>query len=201
MVAALTKKQERILALLKDLIRRGSPPTYQDLSERLGIVPSTVFTHLKALERKGRIRINRGKARGIELADETVIARGLPVPVLGRISAGVPTTPDAETEGVIWVDERQIRGREVFALRVEGDSMQGAGILHGDLVIAQRDGRVREGDIVVARIGAEVTVKRLVRRHGKPYLKPENRRYKPLAIPPEGVEIQGKVISQIRTSI
>lgn len=201
MAAALTKKQERILAFLKDLIGRGSPPTYQDLSEHLGIVPSTVFTHLKALERKGRIRINRGRARGIELADDAVIARGLPVPVLGRVAAGVPTTPDAETEGVIWVDERQVRGKDVFALRVEGDSMQDAGILHGDLVIAQRDSRVREGDIVVARIGAEVTVKRLVHRNGKPHLQPENRRYKSLVIPREGVEIQGKVISQVRTSI
>lgn len=198
---ALTGKQERILGYLTDQIRSGRTPTYQELGESLGITPSTAFTHLKALERKGKIRINRGRARGIELLDETTKVRGRLVPLLGAVPAGAPTIAEAVPEGSFWVDERHVTGRHVFALRVEGDSMQGAGILHGDLVIVQRDAEVREGDIVVARIGAEVTVKRLVLRHGRPYLKPENRRYKYLAIPDEGVAIQGKVISQIRTSM
>jgi repressor LexA len=158
MQRSLTKKQARILGHLRDQIRGGRIPTYEELGESLGITPSTAFTHLKALERKGKIRINRGRARGIELVDESTNARGRLVPILGAVSAGVPTIAEASPEGAIWVDERHVKGRQVFALRVEGDSMQGAGILHGDLVIAQRDVDAREGDIVVARIGPEVTV-------------------------------------------
>lgn len=196
----LTRKQERILELLRNRIRNGSVPTYIELGEHLGITPSTAFTHLRALERKGKIRINRGRARGIELTEDYSTVRGRLVPLLGRVSAGVPTNAEQEQDGAILVDERHVTGKRVFALRVDGDSMQDAGILHGDLVIAQGDVPVRDGDIVVARIGTEVTVKRLIHRRGRPYLKPENRRFKLLAIPREGVVIQGKVISQMRTS-
>jgi len=196
----LTRKQERILGFLEDRIRGGSAPTYMELGEHFAITPSTAFAHLRALERKGKIRIHRGRARGIELTGDGPNTRGRLVPLLGRVSAGKPTGAEQHQEGAILVDERHVRGKKVFALRVEGDSMQDAGILHGDLVIAQSDAPVKDGDIVVARMGAEVTVKRLVHRRGRPYLKPENRRYRLLAIPREGVEIQGKVISQMRTS-
>lgn len=178
----LTGRQKQILAAIKEhIMEKGKPPTIREIGDRFGFASSTIFQHLGALEKKGVIRRAEGsESRGIEIVglDPAEAMRAMKkIPILGRVAAGLPILAEENIEDYVYVNADSIRGDGTFALTVKGDSMTGAGILDGDLIIVRSQSTANPGDIVVALIEDEATVKRLVTRGGKMYLKPENEKY------------------------
>ena len=203
----LTSRQEEMLDFLRrELDKSGAPPSYREIGERLGIKSTNgVKMLLDALERKGYLRRVAGRARALEL---TPTALHLPgperlvrsVPLLGRVAAGEPILAVGHVEDVLQVDAQMLRGEENFALEVRGDSMVEAGILDGDLVFAQVQDEARTGDMVVALIGEEATVKFYFPEQDRIRLQPANARYEPIWVEPASPEfrIAGKVIGLMR---
>ncbi len=184
--------RQKVFEFVRERILAGRPPTVREVQEAFGFrAVQTARAHLERLVAEGRLVVERGRARGYRLPGHpgtTVL-----VPLLGRVPAGSPDTAVEEVEGYLPVEMRG-SGRELFALRVRGESMIGAGILPGDLVIVRRQASARDGDIVVARVGNEATVKRLRLRHGRVELMPENPAYAPIVPEADEVEVLGKVI-------
>jgi repressor LexA len=190
---ALSPKQAKVLEFItEEIARTGRPPTYRDIARACGdSAVGTVQDHIRALLRKGFLEKESGVARGIRLSHRTA---SMDVPVLGAVPAGRPIEAIESILGSIAIPARW-RG-ELYALRVVGESMIGAGILDGDYVIVQKQSEARNGDIVVAMIDGEATVKTFERKHGRVRLLPANPRFAPIEVP-EGSEncIQGKVVS------
>ncbi len=184
--------RKKVFEFVRDRILAGRPPTVREVQEALGFrAVQTARAHLERLVAEGRLVVERGRARGYRLPGHpgsTVL-----VPLLGRVPAGPLDTAVEEAEGYLPVETRG-RGGDLFALRVRGESMTGAGILPGDLVIVRRQPEARDGDIVVARVGDEATVKRLRTRSGRVELLPENPAFAPIVPAPGEVEILGKVV-------
>ena len=203
MSQALTDRQEQVLQFIQTSTRtRGVPPTVREIGTHFGMGPAGVFGHVRALERKGRLRRAARGSRAIEVVP--VGGRGaeprrggVSVPVVGRVAAGLPLLAEERIEDYLWVDERLAAEASLFALHVHGQSMVGAGILDGDYVIARQQQTADPGDIVVALIGNEATVKRLRRNRGRWRLDPENPDYDPIPIT-ESTAIQGKVLAVYR---
>ena len=189
----LTEKQEKVYRFLVEEMSSGFPPTVREICAATGIKStSTVHAILNALEEEGYIVRDAKSSRAIRLDTEYESAM---VPVVGKITAGQPILAIEEIEDYIPYPSKDAEG--LFALRVSGLSMRDAGILDGDIIIADRELESRDGDIVVALIGDEATVKRLVKKHGeKPYLLPENPDFDPIY--PEYMEILGKVVGSYR---
>jgi len=201
--STLTRRQDAILRFIQGHIQvHQVPPTVREIGARFEIGPAGVFGHLKALERKGQIRRADRGSRAIELVQVGERAgarrfRTVSVPVVGRVAAGQPILAEERIEDHLLVDERLARGARVFALQVKGTSMIGAGILDGDYVIARQQPVADDGDIVVALLDDEATVKRLRRRRGGWRLDPENADFKPILITIPTM-IQGKVVGVVR---
>jgi repressor LexA len=168
----LTKRQEQTLDFIrKSILERGYPPTLREIGEYMGIRSTNgVNDHLRALERKGYLRREDMKSRALKLMEDSIPANSpnganddddlVEVRVLGRVAAGLPLFADENVIDTIHVDRMMVRGgREVFGLRVQGDSMIDAGILSGDYIFVKRQPTAERGDIVVALIGDEATVK------------------------------------------
>ena len=161
-----------------------------------------MLVHLDALEKKNAIRRESKKARALVVTAGSAHTSILEIPIYGTIAAGMPEWKDPESEGCVAIDAHTIRiprNARTFALRVQGDSMIGAGILEGDIVIME----FREpcsGNIVAALIDGETTLKRYLTHQGQPFLKAENSRY-PDLIPAHELVIQGVQVALIRTSI
>lgn len=194
-MAELSKMQQQIYDFLVSYIRsRGYPPSVREIGEAVGLKsPSTVHFHLKHLEEVGVIEKGAGKGRAI-----TLTAPPLPedkVPIVGNVAAGSPILAQECIEDYLTFDTGG-RSGEFFALRVRGESMLGAGILPGDLVVVRRQETANNGEIVVAMIEDEATVKRLSRKNGRTWLMPENDAYSPI----DGTyaQILGKVAAVIR---
>lgn len=197
----LTPRQKEILEYLRDEIdRRGLPPTIREIGRQFGIRSTKgVEDHLAALERKGFVRRERGKSRAIEIADRPDLRGARLVPLIGRIAAGSPALAVENHEGSFVLDESLVGAGDSFLLRVDGDSMQKAGILDGDLVIVRQQNTARNGEIVAARIGEEATVKRFEKRGRAVTLLPENDAYDPIPVDPtEPFELLGKVVGVYR---
>ena len=198
----LTPKQKQLLDLLTDEIRtKGLPPSISEIAQSLKLKSkNAVAKLLRLLEDKGYIR-RSGKARGIEVLNpegEPVGLGMISLPVLGRITAGIPMLAEEQIEDWLNLPVSMIRGRkDVFLLKVMGMSMKDAGILNGDLVIVKQQKIAELNDIVVALLEDEATVKRLVKKDNKFYLKAENKEY-PNIYPEHEWSIQGKVIGVIR---
>ncbi|MBR3641217.1 MAG: transcriptional repressor LexA [Oscillibacter sp.] len=183
------KMQKKIYEYLVSCVReQGYPPSVREIGEAVGLrSPSTVHFHLKNLEKEGLITIGAGKGRAIALvqesAAETATAeapqRGDRIPVVGNVAAGAPILAQECIEDYLTFDAGG-REDEFFALRVRGESMKNAGILPGDLVVVHRQETCRSGEIVVALIDDEATVKRFSRRDGHIWLLPENEDYSPI---------------------
>ena len=154
---------------------------------------STVHAHLKALENLGYISRDAGLNRAIHIEGCEQTAQ---VPILGKVTAGLPILAVEEIQGYLPITASQQRGRELFALTVQGESMKNAGILDGDYVVVERTPTARDGDIVVALIEDEATVKRLYRETDCVRLQPENDAFEPIYA--KEVIILGKVISVVR---
>ncbi len=198
----LTPKQKQLLDLLTDEIRtKGLPPSFSEIMKSLKLKSkNAVAKLLKILETKGFIK-RSGKARGIEVLNPDGEPMGLgliSVPLLGRITAGLPMLAEEQIEDWLNLPVSLIRGRkDVFLLKVQGMSMKDAGILNGDLVIVKQQKIADINDIVVALLDDEATVKRLVKKDGRFFLKAENKEY-PNIYPEHEWSIQGKVIGVIR---
>lgn len=202
----LTRRQREILDFIRSFSQRhGVPPTVREIGERFRVTPRAAFDHLRALEKKGQLRrrLTTGRAsRVLTLADRGPATQE--VPVLGRIAAGAPLLAEENREGslplaVEWLAGKG-RGEEVFALRVRGDSMVNAHIVEGDLVLVRRQGSAEPGDIVVALLDNEATVKRFGRQGEAVVLKPEHPTMSPILVRPgqKDFKILGKVIGLVR---
>jgi repressor LexA len=200
MRSKLTPKQKHFLAYLQREIRRlGQAPSLRQAALDLGVSHAAVAQSLKALEAKGYLKREGRYSRTIHLlnrARETAaLQRWREIPVVGRVTAGLPMYAQEEWDGSVVVDAAVYRGRNLFALRIKGDSMKGIGILDGDLVICEPRQYAQNGEIVVALIdGEEATVKRFFLHDDHIELRPENPRYKIMRYAFSDVLIQGKVI-------
>ena len=203
----LTDRQQAIFDFIATIIRgRGAPPTIREIMDQFDINSTNgVRTTLAALERKGHIRRHPRLSRGIELVDAPSgwgSADTVAVPVLGRVAAGAPILAEQNVEATIHVDRSFVPSSgQVFALRVQGDSMVDAGILAGDIVGARQQETANRGDIVVALIDDEATVKRFDPGPDAIRLLPENASYSPIVISGEdGVQFRlaGKVVGLMR---
>ena len=174
---ALTPRQSQILHMIRSFMEdSGRPPTRQEIAAALGFrSPNAAEEHLRALARKGVIELVPGASRGIRLKDE-----GLPV--VGRVEAGSPILAVEHIEDHYHIDAALFHPRADYLLRVRGDSMRDAGILNDDLLAVHRTSEVENGQIVVARIGDEVTVKRFQRRGNEVSLVPENPNFNSIVI-------------------
>jgi repressor LexA len=200
----LTRRQQEVLGFIRMFSQRhGVPPTVREIGERFRVTPRAAFDHLRALERKGflRRRATSGRtSRALTLADRGPAVRE--IPVLGRIAAGVPLQSEENREGTLPVaaDWFGNRGEDMFSLRVRGESMIGAHILDGDLVVVRRQDHAQPGDIVVALVDGEATVKRFARDGAAVVLKPENPAVSPISLrsPESELRILGKVVGLVR---
>ncbi len=197
----LTPKQALVLSLISRRVKEGAPPTLQELADELGVTSKTAVTkHLDALAKKGYIS-RSSLARGIRLlrgSMEERRERGVRVPLLGTITAGRPVLAQQSIEDYLTLPSTLVCSTGPhFALRVRGDSMRDAGILDGDIVIVKATKDAANGDVVAALIGDEVTIKRLVIKGQKRYLKAENPAFSDI-YPEETWNIQGKVVGLIR---
>ena len=194
-MAELTSMQQRIYEYIASCIReQGYPPSVREIGEAVGLKsPSTVHFHLKHLEEAGVIEKGAGKGRAITLTVPTVPEDK--VPIVGNVAAGSPILAEECIEDYLTFDTGG-HGDEYFALRVRGESMLNAGILPGDLVIVHRQATCSNGEIVVAMIEDEATVKRFSRQNGHVWLLPENEAYSPI----DGTyaQILGKVAAVVR---
>lgn len=196
----LTRRQEEILGFLKEyMAEAGFAPSLREICARFGIKgPQNAAKHLDALERKGFIRRKAASSRAIELL-EGRSGGGISVPIAGRVRAGEPALAIEDIVGRVVLDESFFRCREAFVLKVEGESMIGAGIADGDFIVVRPQPDASPGDIVVALIDGEATVKTFLREGDGVVLRPENPSMKPIRLSGrEEFAIVGKVISVIR---
>lgn len=182
----LTERQTEILRLVKELTEvSGFPPTRAEIAERMGFRSvNAAEQHLRALERKGAIEISSGASRGIKVRERggPKISRLLELPVIGRVAAGSPMLAEEHVQARYQVDPNLFTPRADYLLQVRGLSMRDAGILEGDLLAVHKTQDVRSGQVVVARLGEEVTVKRLRRRGNSIQLLPENPDFEPIEV-------------------
>lgn len=190
----LTKSQQKIYDFLKERSQYGIPPSVREICAATGLKStSTVHAHLKALENLGYISRDAGLNRAIHIEGCEQTAQ---VPILGKVTAGLPILAVEEIQGYLPITVSQQRGRDLFALTVQGESMKNAGILDGDYVVVERTPTAYDGDIVVALIEDEATVKRLYRETDCVRLQPENDAFEPIYA--KEVIILGKVVSVVR---
>ena len=190
----LSDKGKKIYEYIRDcILNRGFSPTVREIGEELGIKStSTVHYYLKELSEEGYIIKDSMKKRTIKLPSSDSCA----VPLLGTVTAGLPITAIEEVEEYIPVPNLRGNSDSYFALHVRGDSMVGAGILDGDIIVVKKTPVCRNGDIVVALIDDEATVKRIYKEKGYFRLMPENPAYEPIIV--EEVTILGKVAALVR---
>jgi repressor LexA len=201
----LTERQAEILRLIKELTEvSGFPPTRAEIAERMGFRSvNAAEQHLRALERKGALEISSGASRGIKVRDRGTprLGRLLELPVIGRVAAGSPLLAEEHVQARYQIDPNLFTPRADYLLQVRGLSMRDAGILEGDLLAVHRTQDVRSGQIVVARLGEEVTVKRLRRRGNSLQLLPENPDFEPIEVDArsERFAIEGLGVGIIRS--
>jgi repressor LexA len=196
----LTKRQKEIF----DFIRRyaskhGYPPTVREIGKAVGLgSPSTVHAHLANLEKIGLLRRDPTKPRAIEVLVERAkrAVRNQGLPIVGEVAAGEPVLADENIEDYLQVPAVIGGDDGDFILRVKGDSMKDAGILAGDYVVVRSEEDAPDGDIVVALVGEEATVKRLYREADGVRLQPENRSYKPIRT--QDAKVLGRVVGVFR---
>jgi repressor LexA len=193
---ALTAKQQEILTLIRQAIETtGLPPTRAEIAEAMDYSShNAAEEHLRMLERKGAIEIVKGSARGIRLKD------GGGIPLIGRVAAGSPILAEEHVQAHYQIDPALFNPRADYLLKVRGMSMRDAGIHDGDLLAVHKTSEARAGQVVVARVNDEVTVKRLRRRGAIIELLPENPEFEPIIVDPRREEfaIEGLAVGVIR---
>jgi len=207
MATKLTERQQQILDLIRsEIARTGFPPTRAEIARALGFRSANAAEdHLRALARKGAIELTAGASRGIRLLEPeadafppTPLAHML-LPVVGRVAAGSPILAAEHVEREIGVEPSLFSQTPDYLLRVRGLSMRDAGILDGDLLAVKKASEARNGQIVVARLGDEVTVKRLLRSRGAIQLLPENPDFQPIVVTSQDdFSLEGIAVGLIR---
>ena len=189
----LTEKQQQVLTFLKERAQDGLPPSVREICSATGIKStSTVHAYLRLLEDEGYISRQSGLNRAIRLPGESVVR----VPLLGKVTAGIPILAVEQVEEYVPYSGGGYHAGELVALRVSGTSMINAGILDKDIVIVKKTPVAENGDIVVALIGDEATVKRIYREKDHIRLQPENDAFEPIIV--KEVVVLGKVVSLLR---
>ena len=192
-MADMNPKALQILDYIRDRIDEGLPPSVREICAALDIKStSTAHKYLGELRERGLIEKGDRLNRAITLPDD----RSIRVPLVGTVTAGQPILAVEEIEGYIPYRSRHLHSRDLFALRVRGESMINAGILDGDIVVVRRTPTAENGDIVVALVEDEATVKRFYKEKGHFRLQPENDEMEPIIV--DSVSILGRVISLIR---
>lgn len=187
----MTARQQAVLEAFRQLTARlGEPPSVRDVAAQFKIQVSAMHRHLSMLAEKGYLELRNGSLR-------LPGAATIPVPILGRVPAGPLREAIEAPDGYVHCPASWGRSRELFALRVRGDSMEGAGILDEDVVICARADRARDGEIVIALVDGDATVKRLGRASGLPALLPANAKYRPIPLRGD-VRLAGKVLGVFR---
>jgi len=203
----LTKRQQEIFDFIRKYSAKyGYPPTVRDIGKAVGLASSsTVHAHLANLEKIGLLRRDPSKPRAIELLDRAVgsavesvrgIVRSDGLPVLGSVAAGQPILAEENIEDYVAVPDIAGGSDGEYVLRVRGDSMKDAGILEGDLVVVHSQQTARDGDVVVALLGEEATVKRFFRETDHVRLQPENDTMEPIRS--KEVKVLGRVVGLLR---
>lgn len=199
----LTDKQRKMLEFIGTFSEEeGMAPTVYEIADQFDIKTSTVFAHIQALQKKGFLT-RSSKARSIALAKKVKTNKAnrahiVEIPLIGRICAGMPADSPEHREGTISCDSSFLKGNisKLFALKVNGESMREIGILDGDVVIVQQTHNIRRGDIVVAMVDNETTVKSYYPApDARVELRPANQEFNSQFYPVENVSIQGRVVS------
>jgi repressor LexA len=205
LVEELTDRQAEILRLIRELTEvSGYPPTRAEIAQRMGFRSvNAAEQHLRALEKKGALEISSGASRGLRVLDGRSgarLGRLLELPVVGRVAAGSPILAEEHLQGRYQVDPNLFTPRADYLLRVRGLSMRDAGILEGDLLAVHRTQEARTGQIVVARLADEVTVKRYRRRGHAVSLEAENPEFAPIEVDlrRDALTIEGIAVGIIR---
>jgi len=191
MSADLTSRQQAVYDFIAERLRSEGAPSVAEIGRAFGIHDSAAHKHVRMLESKGVIELRPGRARGIRLpASASSSARKaarrddmISLPILGRVAAGAPIGAAAGHDGQMLFDRAAFFPQPDYLLRVKGDSMRDDGILDGDLIAVHRSAVAEDGQIVVARIDGEITVKRLKRRRDRIVLMPRNPDYAPIEVP------------------
>ncbi len=217
----LTARQQQILDLIQQAVAQtGAPPTRAEIARELGFKSANAAEeHLQALARKGVIELVSGTSRGIRLRSETLrsihesriqqistglsnIVQQLALPLVGRVAAGSPILAQEHVDQTYYVENSLFQRKPDYLLRVRGMSMRDAGIMDGDLLAVQATKDAKNGQIVVARLGEEVTVKRFRRNKDVIELHPENPDYQTIVVEPgESFEIEGLAVGLIRNTM
>lgn len=217
----LTDRQQQILDLIQRAIAStGSPPTRAEIATELGFKSANAAEeHLQALARKGAIELVSGTSRGIRLKSDTLqainasrskslvqsvvdFAGQLALPLIGRVAAGSPILAQEHIDKTYYLEDSLFQRKPDYLLKVRGMSMRDAGIMDGDLLAVQSTREAKNGQIVVARLGDEVTVKRFMRHHNLIELHPENPDYQTIVVEPgEAFEIEGLAVGLIRNTM
>ncbi len=197
----LTDKQVEVLGFITNTIKdRGLPPTIREIGDEFGITAKGAYDHLKAIEKKGYIRTSKNQSRAIELlrpnAEDMLPVRVMSIPLVGRVAAGLPILAEENIEDYIPVPDELAKKGVTFALRVVGDSMTGSGILDGDIAIVQKKEVAKNGEIVVALVEDEATLKTFYKESDHIRLEPSNNTYKPIKT--KKASVVGKLIGLYR---
>lgn len=210
MANQLTARQSEILSLIQQaVLNTGFPPTRAEIAKTLGFKSANAAEdHLRALERKGYITLTRGASRGIGLNQPLESSQPIPalvaainLPVVGRVAAGSPILATENVARQLSVDPALFEKQPDYILEVRGMSMRDAGILDGDLLAVKKSNEARTGQIVVARIDNDVTVKRLVKQRNAVVLEAANPDFDPIVVSePDSFAIEGIAVGLIRTS-
>ena len=196
----LTKKQDQIFEFIRKHVQdTGYPPTVREIGADFGISEKGAYDHLNAIEKKGYIRRIPKKPRAIEILEfvpQKLPQAAVEVPIVGRVAAGEPILASENVEGTLPVPREVVKEDTCFALRINGKSMVDAGIFEGDLVIVRSQNYADAGDIVVALLEDEATVKRFFREGNKIRLQPENSMMSPIIV--NDAQILGKVVGLFR---
>jgi repressor LexA len=188
------ESRERVFQFISERLLRGEPPTVREVQEAMGFrAVQTAREHLEALVGEGRLEKTAGRSRSYRLPQRSGSAPPSQlVPLLGRVQAGALTAAVEDADGYLAVQSRY-PAKELFALKVRGESMKDAGILPGDVVVVRQQPTAENGEIVVALVDDDATVKRLYRRKGRVELRPENDDFEPIVVEGE-MQLLGKVV-------
>lgn len=206
---ALTARQREVLDFIRHFMSQaGYPPTVREIGAHFGFVPRSIFDHLKALERKGYLRRTASKSRSLQILESPspYASHARPpsavrdLPILGRVAAGEPLLAEQNVEGTFTISRDWVNGDEAFLLKVQGESMIGAHILPGDYALVRRQATAENGEIVVALVNDEATIKRVFFKKDVIVLQPEHPTMPPIQVRrgEKTFQIIGKVVGILR---
>ena len=199
----LTAKQRKVLNVIRRFVEKNKiPPTLKELGEELKIAPPSVLQHVRLMEKKGFLKRDPMKSRSLAIVEPKEKAAKddcVDIPVVGTVAAGSPIFACENKDGSLCMRRENLKAKgELYALKVQGDSMKDAAILDGDYIVVKKQDTADDGDIVIALIDEEATVKRFYRRGSKIQLQPANEKHKPIVVSKGEFRIQGRVVGVYR---